>query len=60
MLVSDRAHLVGLWGVFRDQVEIGFILGGRHREVRLLDRHSLGLLGMSAKDKAEVKGQGQD
>lgn len=59
MLVSDRAHLVGLWGVFRDQVEIGLILGGaRHREVRLVGTLS-GFLDV-CKGQGGGQGQGQD
>ena len=38
MLVSDRANLVGLWRVFRDQIEIGVILGARHGQYLLLKK----------------------
>jgi hypothetical protein len=36
MLVSDRAYLVGLWRVFRNQIKVGIILSGRHGEFRPL------------------------
>ena len=36
MLVSDRADLIGFWRVLWDQIEIGFIMGGRHRQYLLL------------------------
>lgn len=38
MLVSDRADLVGLWPVFRDQIEIGLILHARHGQYLLLEK----------------------
>jgi len=38
MLVSDRANLVGLWRVFRDQIEVGVILCACHDQYLLLKK----------------------